>query len=139
MTVPAYFTDKQKRAMVEACKFAGLPHENVELIREPRAALTAFGLSPLLTKNEKFSLVIRIGGTSYEISLLKTKSFKSSIVESEMDLLLGGRLIEEKLTDMAIAARLPQASSLQPSQKFRLVEKICRAKHELFDSNAEQV
>ena len=55
----------------------------------------AFSFDHPQAKSEIFSLVIRIGGTSYEISLVKTKAYKSKIVDSEVNLQLGGRHIED--------------------------------------------
>ena len=123
--------------MIEACRFAGV--QEIELLREPKAALMAFGTNHAQAQSEIFSIVIRLGGTSYEVSLVRTKAYNSKIVDSEVNLQLGGRHIEDGLTKLAISAKLPQANDAQPSQKFKLQQKICQAKQELFDRRAQQV
>ena len=55
ITVPAYFTEKQRRATVEAGKLAGFKVDRI--INEPTAAALTYGIERL-TKNENYLFMI---------------------------------------------------------------------------------
>ena len=67
ITVPAYFTEKQRRATVEAGKLAGFKVERI--INEPTAAALTYGIERL-EKNEHL-LVYDLGGGTLDVTLLE--------------------------------------------------------------------
>jgi molecular chaperone DnaK len=67
ITVPAYFTDVQRRATAKAGELAGLQVERI--INEPTAAALDFGLSNL--KESKNVLVYDFGGGTLDVTALE--------------------------------------------------------------------
>ncbi|KAL4578956.1 hypothetical protein LXL04_015090 [Taraxacum kok-saghyz] len=70
ITVPAYFSDKQRQATKDAGKMAGL--NVLRLISEPTAAAIAYGIDKSADKNrsKKNVLVFDLGGGTFDVSLL---------------------------------------------------------------------
>ncbi|KAL7611735.1 hypothetical protein Lser_V15G05168 [Lactuca serriola] len=70
ITVPAYFSDKQRQATKEAGTLAGL--NVMRLISEPTAAAIAYGIDKSADKNrqDKNVLVFDLGGGTFDVSLL---------------------------------------------------------------------
>jgi molecular chaperone DnaK len=67
ITVPAYFTDEQRRATKEAGELAGFVVERI--INEPTAAALAYGLDHL--KENKTFLVYDLGGGTFDVSVVE--------------------------------------------------------------------
>jgi molecular chaperone DnaK len=63
ITVPAYFTDSQRRATKDAGQIAGV--EVLRIINEPTAASLAYGLH---RKEEETILVYDLGGGTFDVS-----------------------------------------------------------------------
>ncbi|MET9632122.1 Hsp70 family protein [Lentzea sp. NPDC006480] len=71
LTVPAYFTLAERRALVEAAHQADLHVKRV--VTEPNAAALAYGMGDDLDKTEgadNFVLVLDLGGGTFDVSLL---------------------------------------------------------------------
>ncbi|KAD6796601.1 hypothetical protein E3N88_07497 [Mikania micrantha] len=71
ITVPAYFSDKQRQATKDAGTLAGL--NVMRLISEPTAAAIAYGLDKISNPNHpqhKNVLVFDLGGGTFDVSLL---------------------------------------------------------------------
>ncbi len=68
ITVPAYFTDKQRNATREAGRRAGLKVQKI--LDEPSAAAIAFGIDNLGTDDSKTVLVYDLGGGTFDVSVL---------------------------------------------------------------------
>ena len=110
------------------------------LLEEPKAALFAFGLDPanhnmpIMKKNsekkvKKYSVVVRFGGTSLEISLIEHCEGNLTVVASEKNLQLGGRDIDNMIIDHCIEEKYPQAKDLTDDKKTELKHKlraVCR-------------
>ena len=69
ITVPAYFTDKQRQATKDAGEIAGL--EVVRIINEPTAAALAYGLD---REEDQFLIVYDLGGGTFDISVIEINS-----------------------------------------------------------------
>src|SRR5262249_2212494 len=69
VTVPAYFTDRQRQATVEAGKLVGL--EIMRIINEPTAAALAFGVGRGLQK--EVVAVFDLGGGTFDISIIEIR------------------------------------------------------------------
>ena len=85
ITVPASFTDAQRRATKEAARLAGL--EVLRLINEPTAAALAYGLGRNL--NETI-VVYDFGGGTFDVSVLRIHGEVFEVIGSAGDLFLGG-------------------------------------------------
>ncbi|KAJ0789723.1 putative Heat shock protein 70 family [Helianthus annuus] len=71
ITVPAYFSDKQRQATMDAGVLAGL--NVMRLINEPTSAVIAYGLDRSADINcpeEKNVLIFDLGGGTFDVSLL---------------------------------------------------------------------
>lgn len=87
ITVPAYFTHKERAATIEAGKKAGL--EVLAIINEPTAAAFAYGLNEKDT--EQTVLIYDLGGGTFDVTLAKINSDEIVIVGSDGDHELGGK------------------------------------------------
>ena len=67
ITVPAYFTDEQRRATKQAGEIAGFVVERI--INEPTAAALAYGLNNL--KKKANILVYDLGGGTFDVSVVE--------------------------------------------------------------------
>jgi molecular chaperone DnaK len=68
ITVPAYFTEKQKNATRIAAKLAGLKVQ--KLLPEPTAAAIAYGVDNLKAGDTKTVLIYDFGGGTFDLSIL---------------------------------------------------------------------
>jgi molecular chaperone DnaK len=85
ITVPAYFTDKQREATEAAGMLAGL--EKVKLLREPEAAALAYGLDKL---EDELILVFDLGGGTLDVSVLEVGGGIIEVIWTGGDNQLGG-------------------------------------------------
>ena len=85
VTVPAYFTDRQRQAVKEAGKLVDL--EVVRIINEPTAAALAYGLGKNL--NERV-LVYDLGGGTFDVSIIEIRDRVFEVKATGGDIFLGG-------------------------------------------------
>lgn len=71
ITVPAYFNDSQRQATRDAGKLAGL--DVLRIVNEPTAASLAYGIG-LDPEEEKIIAVYDLGGGTFDVSILKSKT-----------------------------------------------------------------
>lgn len=97
ITVPAYFSDKQRQATREAGEIAGL--EVVKMINEPTAATLVYESNHTGSKKV---LVYDLGGGTFDVSLVELQDDVIEVIASHGNNLLGGddfdELIEQWLT-----------------------------------------
>ncbi len=86
ITVPAYFSEPQRKATRIAGQLAGLKIER--LINEPTAAALAYGLHT--KKSEKQFLVFDLGGGTFDVSILEIFDDVMEVRASAGDNYLGG-------------------------------------------------
>jgi molecular chaperone DnaK len=85
VTVPAYFNDAQRNATKNAGRIAGL--EVRRILNEPTAAALAYGYD----RDEDATLaVFDLGGGTFDISILETRSGVFEVVSTSGDNHLGG-------------------------------------------------
>jgi molecular chaperone DnaK len=105
ITVPAYFTDGQRRATAAAGELAGLKVERI--INEPTAAALDYGLSNL--KECKNVLVYDLGGGTLDVTVLELFEGVIDVKASNGNNRLGGKdfdeIIMRNLADAAGDAR----------------------------------
>lgn len=87
ITVPAYFTHKERSATIEAGKRAGL--DVIAIINEPTAAAFAYGLNE--KDSEQTVLIYDLGGGTFDVTLAKINRDKITIIGSDGDHELGGK------------------------------------------------
>lgn len=84
--VPAWFTDRQRQAVIEAAQLADL--EVVQVISEPTAVAIAFGVGRALAR--KRLLVYDLGGGTFDASVLEATGDDFEVIATGGDNFLGG-------------------------------------------------
>ena len=85
VTVPAYFTDRQRQAVKEAGTLVDL--EVVRIINEPTSAALAYGLGKKLTERV---LVYDLGGGTFDVSIIEIRDRVFEVKATGGDIFLGG-------------------------------------------------
>ena len=85
VTVPAYFTDRQRQAVKDAGKQIGL--EVVRIINEPTAASLAYGVGRHLKQTV---LVYDLGGGTFDVSIIEIRDRVFEVKSTGGDIFLGG-------------------------------------------------
>ncbi len=85
VTVPAYFTDRQRQAVKDAGDLIGL--EVLRIINEPTAAALAYGVGRSL--NEKV-IIYDLGGGTFDVSLIEIRDRVFEVKATGGDIFLGG-------------------------------------------------
>lgn len=101
ITVPAYFSQKQRAATKKAAEMAGL--KVLRLLAEPSAAAISYGMDQYGPDEAKTFLVYDFGGGTFDISILMTANGQFNEIASGGDRWLGGDDIDRKLTDYVYA------------------------------------
>lgn len=97
ITVPAYFTDAQRKATKDAGKIAGL--DVLRIINEPTAAALAYGLDK---KHAHTVLVFDLGGGTFDVSILELDDGVFEVKSTSGDNHLGGDDFDQKIIDYLI-------------------------------------
>ncbi|MBY0573570.1 MAG: molecular chaperone HscC [Undibacterium sp.] len=98
ITVPAYFSDAQRKATRTAGQLAGLKVER--LVNEPTAAALAYGMHEF--KDECRFLVFDLGGGTFDVSILEMFDGVMEVRASAGDNYLGGEDITKMMVDAFI-------------------------------------
>ena len=85
VTVPAYYTNRQREAVREAATHAGF--ETVRLLNEPVAAAIAYGVGRSLQKR---ILVYDLGGGTFDVSVVEVDGNLFQVIATGGDSFLGG-------------------------------------------------
>ncbi|QNA44304.1 Hsp70 family protein [Lacibacter sediminis] len=104
ITVPAKFLNPQNEATMQAAKLAGFKH--IELLQEPVAAATAYGLDA--KKKDGFWLVFDFGGGTFDAAILKSDEGILTVKDTDGDNWLGGKNLDEAIVDQIIIPNLQQ-------------------------------
>jgi len=104
ITVPANFLNPQNEATIKAAKFLGF--KQVELLQEPVAAVTAYGLGS--KTKDGYWLVFDFGGGTFDAALIKAEKGILSVKDTDGDNWLGGKNLDEAIVDQIIIPNLQQ-------------------------------
>jgi molecular chaperone DnaK len=102
ITIPAKFNNQQKEDTMKAAKLAGF--KQVQLLQEPVAAATAYGLGS--QSKDGFWLVFDFGGGTFDAALVKAEEGILSVKDTEGDNWLGGKNLDEAIVDRIIIPHL---------------------------------
>ena len=108
ITVPAKFLNPQKDATMKAAKLAGFKH--VELLQEPVAAATAYGLSS--KKKDGYWVVFDFGGGTFDAALIKAEEGILAVKDTAGDNWLGGKNLDNAIVDELIIPYLAENFSI---------------------------
>lgn len=104
ITVPAMFDAVKKDATLNAAKLAGFKH--IELLQEPVAAVTAYGLQT--SKKNGYWLVFDFGGGTFDAALVKAEDGILSVKDTAGDNWLGGKNLDYAIVDEIIIPYLKE-------------------------------
>ncbi|MEJ7807060.1 MAG: Hsp70 family protein, partial [Telluria sp.] len=134
ITVPAYFSDAQRKATRVAGQLAGLKVER--LLNEPTAAALAYGIQD--TQRETKFLVFDLGGGTFDVSILELFEGVMEVRASAGDNFLGGEDFVTLMFDtFFLRSGLDKAlcgQPLSPSQRQRLRDEAERVKRALSEA-----
>lgn len=131
ISVPAYFSDAQRKATRAAGEMAGIKVER--LVNEPTAAALAYGL--LERKEESHFLVLDLGGGTFDVSILETFDGVMEVHASAGDNFLGGEDFLQTLTKLCLKENNLTESDLSKADVGALRFKLERLKKQLSTQN----
>src|SRR6185295_9620257 len=135
VTVPAYFTDRQRRATEDAAELAGLRVRR--LINEPTAAALAYGIER--PSAEEIVCVYDLGGGTLDVTILELSEGILDVMASVGNSRLGGKDFDERLMSY-VATECRRKTGFEmlatPKARQRLKSECKRAKERL-SSNTE--
>ncbi|XP_047739176.1 putative heat shock 70 kDa protein 7 [Hyalella azteca] len=105
ITVPAYFTDSQRQATIDAGTIAGL--EVLKILNEPTAAAIAYGEDTIVAYETNI-LVFDFGGGTFDVAVLKMKKENYEVKSVEGNSQLGGGDIDCRVGKFLINSRREQ-------------------------------
>ena len=108
VTVPAYYNDNQRAAVVHAGRLAGLTVERV--LNEPTAAAIAYGLT---SEKPAKVLVYDLGGGTFDVSIMDVRPKVLQVIATAGDTFLGGEDF-----DNAIAEHVHQKHQQQTGKQL---------------------
>ncbi|KAF4514003.1 UNVERIFIED_CONTAM: hypothetical protein B566_EDAN018679, partial [Ephemera danica] len=136
VTVPAYFTEPQRAATLEACRLADI--NVLRLLNEPTAAALAFG-----TQHQddglRRVLVFDFGGGTCDVSVLEVRGDDFVVKASRGDNTLGGRDLDQRLLEHVLECRQLSEKSLDRSTKSRILYECEKVKRILSDKLEEKM
>ncbi len=129
ITVPAYFTDRQRQATKDAGEIAGFKVRRI--IDEPTAAALAYGLD----KNEDQTLLVfDLGGGTFDVSIIEVMSGVFQVLAIKGDNHLGGDDFDQRIVSFLLEEFKKKEGidlSNDKNAMFRLKEAAEEAKIEL--------
>lgn len=114
ITVPAYFTDKQRKATKRAGELAGFVVERI--INEPTAAALAFGIERL--NEDGHILVYDLGGGTFDVSVLEMMDGIMEVKATSGNNQLGGEDFDWLLVDY-FAKKIMKKHKVDPREDVR--------------------
>jgi len=127
ITVPAYFSDNQRRATLEAGKLCGL---NVErIINEPTAAALSYGIENM--EDCSNILVYDLGGGTLDVTVLELFEGVIDVQASSGDNQLGGKdfdeaIMVELLNKIPAGARQSVKNDLGAMARLKKAAEACK-------------
>lgn len=98
ISVPAFFNNPQREAVLRAGKLAGL---NVrKIINEPTSAALAYGVGNVENEEERAIIVLDLGGGTFDISIMEICGPAMEVVAICGDNKLGGNDFTEKIVEL---------------------------------------
>lgn len=136
ISVPAYFSDGQRKATRAAAQLAGLHVER--LINEPTAAALAYGLHQ--RNSESQFLVFDLGGGTFDVSLLDMFEGVMEVRSTAGDNFLGGEDFTQEITRWFFdASGLPNKARDDAQFMEHLTAQAEAVKRRLSDSSAAEL
>ncbi|TLD16689.1 uncharacterized protein PgNI_01815 [Pyricularia grisea] len=101
MSVPAWFTDVQRRALIDAAEIAGL--KLLRLINDTTAAALGYGITkldlPSAEEKPRRVAFVDVGYSDYAVSIVEFKKGELAVKSTAFDRHFGGRNFDKALVD----------------------------------------
>jgi heat shock 70kDa protein 4 len=101
MSVPVWFTDAQRRSLLDAAEIAGL--KVLRLMNDTTAAALGYGITktdlPLPEENPRRVAFVDIGHSTFTVSIVELKKAELSVKATAWDRHFGGRDFDKALVD----------------------------------------
>ncbi len=140
ITAPAHFSDKERRALSDAGKLAGL--DVIRIVNEPTAAaLERAWRNPSGEAGKSLVLVYDFGGGTFDVTILSREGADCRVLASRGDGRLGGADLDRELRRIAWARFAAGGLDLE-SDRFlsqQLAEAAERAKIELSERESASI
>jgi molecular chaperone DnaK (HSP70) len=120
ITVPAYFSDKQRQATREAGLKAGLTV--MRIFDEPTAVAMAYGIDSK-EKEAKTILVYDLGGGTFDVSVLMMAAKTFAPLNLDGDMWLGGDNFDQMIEDYVIDY-VKKEYGIDPTENLRFMAKL---------------
>ncbi|KAF9347710.1 Hsp70 protein that interacts with Zuo1p [Mortierella sp. AD094] len=124
LAVPTYFTEHQREVLAKSAADAGI--NVLQIIREPVAAALAynFGQNPAKgDAQDKTALVLDMGASSFDITVLSVRSGIYTILETAHDEALGGEAFTDELVQL-VAQEFKKKTKVDVSGNKKALLKI---------------
>jgi molecular chaperone DnaK len=95
ITVPAFFTEQQRKSTEDAGRIAGL--EVIGIINEPTAAALAYGFDTLGV--DKTVVVYDLGGGTFDVTVMRISGDAITMLATDGDVQLGGKDWDERIIE----------------------------------------
>lgn len=95
ITVPAFFTEQQRKSTEDAGRIAGL--NVIGMINEPTAAALAYGFHQL--GRDQTILVYDLGGGTFDVTIMRIEGHAVRMLATDGDVQLGGKDWDQRIID----------------------------------------
>lgn len=109
ITVPAFFTEQQRKSTEDAGRIAGL--EVMGIINEPTAAALAYGFDTL--GMDKTILVYDLGGGTFDVTVMRISGDTVTMLATDGDVQLGGKDWDERIIQF-VAEQFEERHGMDP-------------------------
>ena len=109
VTIPAKFKSDQIAATMRAANLAGIQH--CELLQEPIAAATAYGLG--VDQKDGIWMVFDFGGGTFDAALVNAQDGILQVKDTEGDNYLGGKNLDFAIVDQIFIPYLKEHNSIE--------------------------
>ena len=131
ITVPAYFSDSQRKLTKQAAELVGL--HVLRVINEPTAAALAYGFDKDQTLNEKI-LVFDLGGGTFDVSILSIHKDENNserkvfqVLGTSGDTQLGGEDFDNKLVEFCLDQQSNKEKIMKDKQCLKKLKINCES------------
>ncbi len=111
ITVPAFFTEQQRKSTEDAGRIAGL--DVLSIINEPTAAALAYGFHQL--GRDQTILVYDLGGGTFDVTIMRIEGHVVRMLATDGDVQLGGKDWDQRLIDF-VAEDFISATGMDPRE-----------------------
>jgi molecular chaperone DnaK len=97
ITVPAFFSEQQRKSTEDAGRIAGL--DVMSIINEPTAAALAYGFNAM--GQDKTVMVYDLGGGTFDVTIMRVTGDSVTMLATDGDVQLGGKDWDERIINHA--------------------------------------